>query len=71
MVLDAFLKILDCFVALLLAMTAKIPLTAFLRERLICPSCQSVAVDLTCKSAAFLAPSRPHQEGRMRYRHET
>jgi hypothetical protein len=32
--------------------------------RLICPSCQSAAIDLTPKSAATFAPSRAPQEGR-------
>jgi hypothetical protein len=66
---------LDCFVAMLLAMTAfifscrrsqmteKISLTAFSCEQLICPSCQSVAVDLKRKSAASLAPSRLDKRG--------
>jgi hypothetical protein len=47
----------------LLAMTATISLTASWRKRLICPSCQSVAVDLKRKSAAFLVPSRLGKRG--------
>jgi hypothetical protein len=44
-------------------MTTTISLTAFWCEQLICPSCQSVAVDLIRKSAAFLAPSRLGKRG--------
>jgi hypothetical protein len=41
-------------------------LTAFSCEQLICPSCQSVAVDLKRKSAASLAPSRLDKRGASR-----
>src|SRR6266404_5239883 len=36
-----------------------------LATRLICPSCQCAAVDLTPKSVAFLRLSRSREEGRL------
>jgi hypothetical protein len=46
-----------CISVPLLAYAEKISSTTFSHPRLICPSCQCVAVDLKRKSAAFLAPS--------------